>query len=369
MSDHGGSILLTGATGFLGRGVLDRLLGANPSLRAFVLVRNPARWPSVAARLRHATTERVTPVPGDLWAAGLGLTARDRARVTSETTAIIHLAADTVFSRPLTQARRINTDGTVRVMELADDCRALEQFTFVSTAFVAGRLTGLVLERDNGTAAGWVNAYEQSKYEAEALLRESRIPWLILRPSTVVCDSTDGTLTQVNAVHRALRLYRRGLAAMMPGTDQSLVDVVPSDYVNGAIARLALRPHLAGRTMQLCAGDKALPLGELLDITYDVWAADPEWRRRAIPRPALADAGTYRLFEQSVEETANNTLRQVIRSLSHFVPQLALEKRFATLGADTELGFEAPPVRDYWRRVVEHLGAAKRGAALQGRAA
>jgi hypothetical protein len=167
---------------------------------------------------------------------------------------------------------------------------------------------------------------------------------------------------QFNVVHRALRLYHHGLAAMMPGSQESPVDVVTTDYVSDAIARLARDRDVAGSTVHLCAGTGALPLGELLDITYDVWAAAPGWRRRSIERPALADAETYRLFEGTVEETGDPVLRRVIHSLSHFVPHLALEKRFETSTADALLGHPAPMVRDYWRGMVEYLVATDWGS-------
>ncbi|HEY9428351.1 MAG TPA: SDR family oxidoreductase [Gemmatimonadaceae bacterium] len=362
MTRKGGTVLITGATGHLGCHTLDRLLEQDSSLEALALVRDPARWSAVAASLGRERSARVAPVIGELRSAALGLSVHARAGVMRATTTVIHLAADTTFSRPLPEARAINTDGTSHALELAGDCRSLERFVYVSTAFVAGRMTGSVPERDNGSAAGWVNAYEQSKYEAEALVRESGLPWLILRPSTVVCEGLDGSVGQFNVVHRALRLYHHGLAAMMPGSQESPVDVVTSEYVSDAIARLALHSDIAGRTVHLCAGGGALPLGELLDITYDVWAAAPGWRRRSIERPALADAETYRLFEGAVEETGDLVLRRVIHSLSHFVPHLALEKRFETRGADALLGHPAPRVRDYWRRMVEYLVATDWGS-------
>jgi long-chain acyl-CoA synthetase len=369
MTRNGGTILITGATGHLGWHTLDRLLGQDSSLEACALVRDPERWSALAARLRRERSARVTPVSGELRSPALGLSAEARTCVTRATTAVIHLAADTTFSRPLPVARAINTDGTRHALELAGDCRSLERFVYVSTAFVAGRMTGNVPERDNGSAAGWVNAYEQSKYEAEALVRESGLPWLILRPSTVVCDDQDGSVGQFNVVHRALRMYHYGLAAMMPGSPESPVDVVTSEYVSDAIARLALHSDIAGRTVHLCAGARALPLGELLDVTYDVWAAAPGWKRRSIERPALADAQTYRLFENAVEETGDPMLRRVIHSLSHFVPHLALEKRFETRSADALLGHPAPRVRDYWRRMVEYLVATDWGSGAEAVAA
>jgi long-chain acyl-CoA synthetase len=233
----------------------------------------------------------------------------------------------------------------------------------VSTAFVAGKRTGVIDETETDCSAGWANAYEQSKYEAEALVRTYAADWAIFRPSTIVCDDVDGHVSRMNAVHRALKLYRDGLAAMMPGVRDSTVDVVTTSYVARAITELGLRADLSRKTVHLCAGEGALPLRDLLDISWERWALDPAWRRRGIPRPALTDLRTYALFERSIEEAGDASLRRIVRSLSHFVPQLALPKRFDTTTADTLLGAPAPVVRDYWIPMLDCLSATKWGTA------
>jgi long-chain acyl-CoA synthetase len=357
-------IFLTGATGLVGSGVLARMLSDNPSLRAYVLVRDRTRWNAAASRLR-IPTERVTVLLGDVREPGLGLDASTRAQLAREITAVLHLAADIVFSRPLEPARATNVEGTRHLLDVSEAWSRMERFAFASTAFVAGCRTGLILESDDRCEAGWANAYEQSKWEAEQLVRASGRDAVIFRSSTIVCDSMDGEVSQYNAVHRALRLYHNGLAPMMPGSESSPVDLVPADFVCDAIARLALCGEMAGQTLHLCAGAGAIPLGELLDVTYEIWARSSEWKRRGILRPALADLATYRLFEESVEETADARLRQVMRSLSYFVPQLALPKRFDTTHADAALGTPAPPVRSYWARVIEHLLTTRWAASLR----
>jgi long-chain acyl-CoA synthetase len=299
---------------------------------------------------------RIVPLIGHLQADALGLVPSDRAAVRRDVSAVIHLAADTTFSAPLERARAVNTRGTERVLELANECGSPVHVAYVSTAFVAGRRTGRIAENATETAS-WVNAYEQSKHEAEALVREHASSWVILRSSTVVCDDSSGRITQVNAVHRALRLYHEGLAAMMPGVAESTVDVVTAAYVAGAIAQLALDENAVGKTVHLCAGAGALGLEELLDITYDRWARDAEWRRRRIARPVVCDLATYSLFERSVEQVGDASLKRLTRALSHFVPQLALPKLFDTTIADAMLGHRAAAVRDFWLPMIDHLVA------------
>jgi len=347
-------LFLTGATGLVGGGVLQRMLRADPDLRVAVLVRDGSRWPGIP---------RVTPVVGDLLAPGLGLAADARATLAREVRLVVHAAADVVFSRPLDVARATNVEGTRRLLELAAEWPEVERITYVSTAFVAGRHTGAIPEAEADGAAGWVNAYEQSKWEAERVVRAAARPWVILRSSTIVCDDAAGTVSQFNAVHLAVRLLHRGLVPMIPAEGAATVDVVPAGYVTSAIAALAVRGDLDGRTVHLCAGRGALPVVELLEATWDVFARDAAWRRKALPRPVLTDLATYALLERSIEQTGDEALRRALRGLSHFAPQLALPKRFETAGADALLGAPAPPVRAYWTRVVEHLLAARWGIA------
>lgn len=355
---HGdGVVMVTGATGLLGEQVVRRWTASGIAPRLAVVVRDRARWESVARRA-GLPPRGVVVLEGDVTREGLGLARDARAWLAEHATAVVHLAADTTFSRPLEQSRLVNRDGTARLLELAADCPRVHRFAFVSTAFVAGRRTGVVPESAEGAATeaiGWVNAYERSKAEAESLVRAARRDWVILRSSTVACDDASGAVTQRNAVHQALRLFHDGLAAMIPGVAESALDVVPTSYVADAIARLALRGDVDGATVHLCAGAGAMPLDALLDDCHARWSSDASWRRRRIAPPARADLETWEMFAQAVEETGHPRLRRVTRALTHFLPQLALPKRFDTGHAESLLGAAAPPVRDYWGRMIDHL--------------
>jgi nucleoside-diphosphate-sugar epimerase len=354
-----GVVLVTGATGLLGSLVVRRWASQPRPPRLAVLVRDPARWHATARRLGIPAGAAVA-LEGDVAQAGVGLPRGVRAWLAERATALVHLAADTSFSRPLGEARRTNRDGARHLLDVADACPHVTRVALVSTAFVAGRRTGPVPESAAGAATpdvGWVNAYEQSKAEAEALVRAARPDWVILRSSTVACDDATGAVTQRNAVHRALRLVHGGLAAMIPGVPGATLDVIPADYVADAIARLALRAGVDGETVHLCAGAGALPLDELLDASFARWERDPAWRRRGVERPSLGDLETWELFVRAVDETGNPRLRAVAHALSHFLPQLALPKRFETARAEALLGAGAPPVRAYWGRMLDHLDA------------
>lgn len=349
-----GKVLITGASGLVGEGVLRQMLTDDPDLEAFVLVRNDLRWQLVSKRL-GLLASRVIPLHGDVTLPGLGLEPLQRKRVERETRTVVHAAADTCFSRPLEESRFVNTRGACHVAEIASRCLWLDRFVFVSTAFVAGRATGNILERDNGADAGWVNSYEQSKYEAERCVRGSGLPWTIVRPSTIVCGGPGGEILQINAVHRALRVYHRGLAAMMPGDRGHRLDVVTSGFVAHAIAQLAFDQRALNQTVHLCSGRRALTLGEVVDSAYEVWAENPEWRKRGVERAIITDAATYALFERAVMETGDLRLRAVLSSLAHFIPHLALPKVFDTSVAESLLDALPPAPGTYWMPMLRYL--------------
>jgi nucleoside-diphosphate-sugar epimerase len=355
------SMLVTGATGLVGLGVIDRLLDTRDDIRVHALVRSSAGAAVLAARL-GSRAARVSCVTGDVTRPGLGLDRSARRHLRDEVSVVIHAAADTTFSLPLEDARRVNTAGTANVLELVAGT-ALDRFIHVSTAYVAGMRTGEIAEAAHEDDAGFVNGYEQSKHEAEQLVRESGEPFVILRPSSIVCDDATGGVSQYNAVHRALRVFHAGLGCLMPGAEDTPVDAVTNERVVDGIVHALTSAGALGGSWHLCAGTGAMPLGEMLDRAHNVWSRDTEWRRRGILRPALTDLATYRLFEESVDETGDVRLAMITRSLSHFVPQLALPKVFVTTGADALLGGPAPRVADYWERMIERLLATRWGAA------
>jgi thioester reductase-like protein len=355
------AVLLTGATGLVGTRLVRRLLDEDPASTVYALVRpqSPRTRLTEAAGARHV---RVHAITGDVSAPGLGLDTATRRRLRRAVRTIVHCAADTSFSRPLDTARAVNTAGTLHALDLADELR-VERFVHVSTAFVAGCMTGIIAERAHDGEVGFVNGYEQSKHEAERLVFDADLAWSIVRPSTIVCDDASGGVSQINAVHRALRVFHAGLAALMPGGEDTPVDVVTAEHVVRAVAAAVFSDAAVGRIHHACAGTGALPLGELLDRCDAVWRRDAEWRRRAIARPALTDLETYRLFEASVEETGDVRLATITRSLSHFVPQLALPKHFVTANADALTGVAAPRVADFWEPMLNALHASRWGAA------
>ena len=362
----GKTILITGATGTIGRGLVSRILDQSDAELLLLLHRTGvARDPSDTVHrvlaLEPRDMRRVGTVVGDVTQPQLGLSRADYSALTNTVTHVLHAAANTRFDLRLAEARCINVDGTRQVATLARQCPKLEQFGMVSSAYVSGKRTGRVFENELAHAAGFVNSYEQSKYEAEELIQASwdACPTAIYRLSTVLGDSRTGEVHSFAAPHHAIRMMYLGLATVVPGRPDYRVDLIPSDVAAQAICQLFLNRFHPMQVVHITSHPAhSLTLSELIDETYGQFAAlDPEWARRRYPRPVLTTGETFELFVQSVEAAKNAVLQDVLSVVGHFARQLTLPKTFDRrnlLKAIPDYDVRSPDVREYFPKVVRY---------------
>ncbi len=345
-------LFVTGGTGAIGRPLLSVLVERAEVDRLYVLVH---RAPVTEGSPQWAI------VRGDITAGtDLGLDRDDASALKEHITGIVHLAADTRFSAPLDECRQTNTIGMTNLLAFAGQCRRLDRVLVMSTTHVAGRRTGEILETDLVHEEGFVNAYEASKYEAELVARsQALLPIAVCRLSTVVGDSATGEIRRRGALHHAVLAMYAGLAPMVPGGEDSPVDLLASDYACRAIGFLATDGFRPGETWHLGAGTETLPAGELLDLTMEsIRRYRPSWRRRAIERPVFVDLATFELFRRSVDEVGDAAIRASTGIISQFAPQLAFPKQFDDRRCQLALrpaGLVRPSMREVWGRVVRQL--------------
>ena len=154
---------------------------------------------------------------------------------------MIHSAATVRFDHTLDEARSINVEGTRRVLDFAAGARNLRSVAYVGTAYVAGERSDLIREDELAVGQSYRNTYEQTKAEAEALVRSrfESLPGVILRPSIIVGDSQTGVTSSFKMMYWPLKIYARGLWRTVPGYPDAVLDIVPVDYVAASVARLA----------------------------------------------------------------------------------------------------------------------------------
>src|ERR1035438_1596385 len=252
-------ILVTGATGFLGKQLVGELLDRQPGARLALLIRDRAGQSGLEradAIVPPSERTRVQVYSGDVGEHNCGLDAGVYQRLCAETTRVIHSAATVRFDHSLDQARRLNVEGTRRILDFAAGMRQLRSLAYVGTAYVAGERTDLVRESELAVGQSYRNTYEQTKAEAEALVR-SRLgttPGVILRPSIIVGDSRTGVTSSFKMMYWPLKIYARRLWRTVPGFPDAVLDIVPVDFVASAVARLAFEEAAMGSTVHVCAG-------------------------------------------------------------------------------------------------------------------
>ena len=354
------TLLVTGATGAIGQPLLRVLADRTDVEQLYALAH-------VATLSGHP--ERVVATQGDVSAGDLGLSAADASLLARTVTGIVHLAADTRFAARPDELQRTNVDGMANVLAFCRQCPRLERVLVLSTTHVAGRRTGIILEEELEHDAGFVNGYEQSKYHGEMLLRATGrdIPVAVCRLSTVVGNSVTGDIARRGAIHHAVLALYAGLAPMVPGREDSPVDLLALDEAIAAIAILATDAFRAGATWHLCGGQSTLSAGELVDLTMEVIRQyRPSWRRKAIERPAFVDLDTFELFQRSVEQVGDPAMRAATGIVAQFAPQLAFPKRFDDRHCQAALDaarLRRLPIRDVWTQVVRRLVQTRASAA------
>ncbi len=90
--------------------------------------------------------DKIVPIEGDIVKDGLQLKPQDRERLVNELDIIINCAASVDFNERLCDAFQINYFGCLRMLDLAEECKKLQVFTHVSTAYVNCEKKGFIKE-------------------------------------------------------------------------------------------------------------------------------------------------------------------------------------------------------------------------------
>ena len=334
---------MTGFPGFIAGRLIERL--AREGARFLLLVQ-----PAFAERAQQEITqlsektgapaERFRVLEGDITREDLGLSAADLEGVKSEATVLFHLAAiyDLAVAREV--GMRVNVEGTRNVNRFALSLPKLKRYHYVSTCYVAGRRTGLILESELRHEAGFRNFYEETKYlaelEVEAL--KSELPVTIHRPSVVCGDSRTGETAKYDGVYyliNYIRMWPGALSLANIGNPDVRLNVVPVDFVVEAMAALAADDEAAGQTVQL-ADPEPLTTEELFDI---------------ISRKLAGHESLVTLPAPVVRTTLNIPLNEKVTGLPRVgVPYFFLKQTYDTARATALLaprGLHCPRFHDY----------------------
>jgi nucleoside-diphosphate-sugar epimerase len=275
---------------------------------------------------------------------------------------IIHSAAVIRFNVEADVAQKINIEGTQKVLDFASQCGNHKTFGLFSSIYSSGLSKGAITETRFTDQDGFANHYERSKWASEELLlnQYSSLPWKIFRVSTVLADRDDGTCIQQNAVHNTLKLVYYGLISLIPGRPSTPTYFVNGDFVADAVFE-AMERFPTEKIYHVChSKEQTITLGEIIDVAYEAFSSDPQFKSRRLLKPLFTDEGSFNALVKGATAFGGNVLSQAVTSIAPFGVQLFIEKDVRNDELTSRMShYVSPNPREQIRKTCEFLAATK----------
>ncbi len=358
---------VTGATGFIGRHLVERLLARGE--RVFVLVRPQSAEKLEALRgFWGARASRVVPVHGNLAESNLGVSKAELRRLTGKVDHLFHLAAVYDLQASSEEQDLANIAGTDHALQFAATVQA-GCFHHASSIAAAGLYQGSFRENMFEEATGLEHAYFRTKHESEALVRgRCQRPWRVYRPGIVVGHSQTGQIDKIDGPYyffKMIQKLRQSLPPWFPliGLEGGYINLVPVDYVAAAMDHLAHLPGQDGQCFHL-TDPRQRRVGEVLNLFARAGHAptmafrlDPKLVE-LVPAGVTGSLANYRPLRQVVD-----TILRDLRIPRDVLQFFNWQTRFDS--ARTQLLLEGSDIRvpmledyawrlwDYWERHLD----------------
>jgi nucleoside-diphosphate-sugar epimerase len=267
--------LLTGATGLLGQYMTRDLLAAGH--RVAILIRgNKKQTPSERMEAfmqmweRQAGTALPRPVclEGNITEPNAGLSESDFAWVKANCGNAIHCAASLQFREHNGEPWRTNVEGTKHVLQMCNDAQ-IKTMHYISTAYVCGHRDTPVMEDELNVGQKWRNEYEDSKFQAEQLVRDAGFESLtVYRPVVITGDAVTGYTSTYHGTYLYMKLAKMLANNTEPDengvhhipirwglTGDERRNITPVDWNSEIICQLINNKEAHGKTFHLAPSE------------------------------------------------------------------------------------------------------------------
>ena len=261
---------VTGATGFIGKRLVKKLLERKGAVVHFLIREESADKVADLRNFWGVGPARAVPVFGDLKAKKLGVAADDVKKLKGEIDHFYHLAAVYDLAADEETQVAVNIEGTRNTVDLAKAIDA-GHFHHVSSIAAAGLYEGVFREDMFEEAEGLDHPYFQTKHESEKIVRQDcKVPWTVYRPAMVVGDSTTGEMDKIDGPYYFFKLIQR-LRQLLPpwmptvGLEGGRVNIVPVDFVVNALNVISHQKDIGKKCYHL-VDPVGYRVGDVLDI-------------------------------------------------------------------------------------------------------
>ncbi|XP_031793964.1 fatty acyl-CoA reductase 2 isoform X1 [Sarcophilus harrisii] len=272
----GKSILITGATGFMGKVLMEKLLRTSPDLKVIYILVRPKAGQSLQQRVSQMMNcklfekakeicpnifEKIRPIYSDLTKPDLGISKEDLEELLTHTNIIFHCAATVRFDDPLRHALQLNVIATQQLLFMASQMLKLEVFIHFSTAYSNCNLKHIdeviypcsVEPKKLIDSVEWLddsiieeitpklienrpNTYTYTKALGEMVVYQERgnLNIAIIRPSIVGASWQEpfpGWVDNLNGPNGLIIAAGKGFLHSLKATPKAVADVVPVDLV------------------------------------------------------------------------------------------------------------------------------------------
>ncbi|NXX51383.1 FACR1 reductase, partial [Tricholaema leucomelas] len=271
---NGKTVLITGATGFMGKVLVEKLLRSSPEVKAVYILVRPKAGQSMQERVANMLKckvfdrvredcpnfhEKIKPINAELTQPKLAISAEDEEELLTRVNIVFHCAATVRFDEPLKHALQLNAMGTQRLLELARQMQNLEAFIHISTAYAncvrkcideiiypppaePKKLFDLVEWLDESIIqditpkllGAWPNTYTYTKALSEYLIQQERgnLNIAIIRPSIVGAswhEPFPGWIDSFNGTSGIFVAAGKGILRTVIANNEAVADMIPVD--------------------------------------------------------------------------------------------------------------------------------------------
>jgi NAD(P)-dependent dehydrogenase (short-subunit alcohol dehydrogenase family) len=261
---------VTGATGFIGKRLVKKLLQRKGAVVHFLIRKESEKKVAGLREYWGASAARAVPVFGDLTSKKLGVSADAGKKLKGSIDHFYHLAAVYDLGADEESQVAVNIDGTRNTVEFAKAIDAAH-FHHVSSIAAAGLYEGVFREDMFDEAENYDHPYFRTKHESEAIVRkECKGAWTVYRPAMVVGDSQTGEMDKIDGPYYFFKLIQRMRQLLPPwmpmvGLEGGRVNIVPVDFVVNCLDFISHKSSIAKKCFHL-VDSEGYRVGDVLDI-------------------------------------------------------------------------------------------------------